>query len=106
MQPLENIIKDEVFIIGRIRESTRDLQFFSRKGAEILVYKGNQKVLQIVRSINEKQKALIIRRWGYYPSNNLIFEILSQVEATTILKANFNPQITAQRYAKFVIYYE
>ncbi|HIH15328.1 MAG TPA: hypothetical protein HA360_00160 [Nanoarchaeota archaeon] len=100
MQKRENKVKDEIFIVGRIREQTKGLYFYPR-AIRMFIFNEKEKVLEI----GGDNKALIIRRWGTYPSDDTIYEVLSQIEDKNILIKDHIPQTVRYRPAKFFIYY-
>ncbi len=67
----------------------------------MFIFNEKEKVLEI----GGDNKALIIRRWGTYPSDDTIYEVLSQIEDKNILIKDHIPQTVRYRPAKFFIYY-
>lgn len=110
---VKNIDLDKEYLIGRINECT-SLRFLrevnpAQKCLDIVAYDESRKVLHFLElpvKNRQEQRALVIRRWGSYPSDELLFEILTMIEDKEVLLKNYSKGKGPKFYDKFVIYYK
>ncbi len=114
MRPLQDLIDDRIFVIGRLRELLEDVcalpgYYNPEKPQGILFCREQTKILQVYDAPSEFRKeshVLVVEKWGNYPSDSLIFEVLSQIEKEDILHNNHKPANAKRRYGLFRICYQ
>ena len=111
MRPLKDIVRDEIFILGRLRETNPDLRWIP-DGIEprgMAAYNNDGKVFKIKQVPSERiplAKVIMLLKWGSEPTDDSIIEILSQIETETRLRQNYQVPTPQRRYSYFSIYYQ
>ena len=115
MRPLRDIVRDEVFIIGSLREGLGPekkwlpLRPRERHGiAQIVAYGGSHPLISIFkREETQRFRGTVLVVRNFYPlSEDLIYEVLSQIEEREVLErtqASFGRQ---NPYQQFYIDYQ
>jgi len=113
MRALQDLVKDEVFVIGRLRELTNlswRVYLCRPNPPETMAYESTGR--QAVRIITlpskriEGVQSLVVQVYGRIPSNDLVLEVLNQLESLKTLRDNYRPPHSMGRYHRYCIYYK
>ena len=111
MRPLKDIVRDEIFILGRLRETNQDLKWVPDQIAPkgMLAYHDSSRVFQIKQVPSERiplAKVIMLLKWGSDPTDESLLEMLEQIETKAELKQNYRVPTLPKRYSSFSIYYQ
>lgn len=114
MRPLQDLIEDRTFVIARLRELLEDVRvlpgyYNQAKPLGMLFLREQRKILQIYDSPSSSRKGghlLVVHKYGDYPPDSVIFEVLSQIEKENILHGNHRPANAEKSYSLFRVCYQ
>ena len=114
MRPLQDLIRDERFAIARLQEEIPDVRvlpgyYNQTRPFGMLFCTGSSRILQVYSHASIARKGgqvLTIQKFRSYPSDALLFEVLSQLEKEDLLQNNHQPANAENKYSLFRICYQ
>mgnify|MGYP001560191496 CR=1 FL=1 len=114
MRPLADLVRDKIFILGRfrevLREETRVLlgHYYNQDPSGYYFYLSGKKMLHIFETPRRTHegRVLLVHKFSFYPSDELVFEVLGQLEEEYILQQNHKTPTATRPYTRFGICYQ